>query len=93
MALHAENISSQYMNYAPADLNPHKDLPSGFFDFLLPLHKQFTPWQQKLVGKTRRSAADVASRTSAELSCRPRRRPLPTGASKCPTGAPISATR
>jgi hypothetical protein len=43
--------SSQYMNFAPADLNPHKDLPTGFFDFLMPLHKQFTPWQQKLVAK------------------------------------------
>ena len=51
MALHTENISSQYMNYAPADLNPEKDLPKGFIDFLLPLHKQFTPWQQKLVAK------------------------------------------
>ena len=39
------------MNYAPAGLNPHKDLPKGFFEFLLPLHKQFTPWQQKLVAK------------------------------------------
>jgi malate synthase len=51
MALHTENISSQHMNYAPANLNPHKDLPKGFFDFLLPLHKQFTPWQQKLVAQ------------------------------------------
>src|SRR5277367_6483039 len=41
----------QYMNYAPTDLNPQRDLPQGFFDFLLPLHKQFTPWQQKLVAK------------------------------------------
>src|SRR5580692_9174426 len=39
------------MNYAPADLNPKKDLPEGFFDFLLPLHKRFTPWQQKLVAR------------------------------------------
>lgn len=39
------------MNSAPNDLNPYKDLPQGFFDFLLPLHKQFTPWQQKLVAK------------------------------------------
>src|SRR5712671_266574 len=46
-----ENATSQYMNYAPADLNPQKDLPNGFFDFLLPLHKQFTPRQQKLVAK------------------------------------------
>jgi malate synthase len=48
---HTESASSQYMNYAPADLNPQKDLPSGFFDFLLPLHQQFTPRQQKLIAK------------------------------------------
>jgi malate synthase len=51
MPSHTENVSSQYMNYAPADLNPQKDLPKGFIDFLLPLHKQFTPGQQKLVAK------------------------------------------
>ena len=51
MSSHTENAKSQYMNYAPAELNPQKDLPKGFFDFLLPLHKQFTPWQQKLVAK------------------------------------------
>jgi len=51
MASHIENAISQPMNYAPADLNPQKDLPNGFFDFLLPLHKQFTPRQQKLVAK------------------------------------------
>src|SRR5579864_6324877 len=51
MALHTETPISQYMNYAPADLNPQKDLPTGFFDFLLPLHQQFTPWQQKLAAK------------------------------------------
>src|SRR5271163_440742 len=51
MAPQIENTTSQYMNYAPAGLNPHKDLPQGFFEFLLPLHKQFTPWQQKLIAK------------------------------------------
>src|SRR5579862_7933469 len=39
------------MNFAPSDLNPEKDLPKGFYDFVLPLHKQFTPWQQKLAEK------------------------------------------
>ena len=39
------------MNFAPSDLNPEKDLPKGFYDFVLPLHKQFTPWQQKLSEK------------------------------------------
>src|ERR1700735_466573 len=45
------NSNPQGMNYAPANLNPEKDLPKGFLDFLLPLHKQFTPWQQKLIAK------------------------------------------
>ena len=44
-------MNSQGMNYAPADLNPEKDLPKGFLDFLLPLHKQFTPWQKRLIAK------------------------------------------
>ncbi|MGA7625172.1 MAG: hypothetical protein WCA91_16500 [Candidatus Acidiferrales bacterium] len=39
------------MNYAPSDFDSRKDLPEGFYDFLLPLHKQFTPWQQKLVAR------------------------------------------
>ena len=51
MASKTESATKQYMNYAPAGLNPKKDLPAGFFDFLLPLHKQFTPWQQKLAAK------------------------------------------
>jgi malate synthase len=51
MALSIENATSQYMNFAPADSNPQSDLPKGFLDFLVPLHKQFTPWQQKLVAK------------------------------------------
>jgi malate synthase len=51
MASPIENAASQYMNHAPAGFNPHKDLPPGFFDFLVPLHVQFTPWQQKLVAK------------------------------------------
>jgi len=51
MATHAENVTSQYMNYAPANLDPQKDLPKGFMDFLLPLHKQFTPRQQEIIAK------------------------------------------
>ena len=51
MASHTEQTVSQHMNYASPDFNPQKDLPAGFFDFMLPLHKQFTPWQQKLVAK------------------------------------------
>jgi malate synthase len=37
------------MNFAPADFE--KDLPKSFLDFLLPLHKQFTPRQQQLAAK------------------------------------------
>jgi hypothetical protein len=51
MATHTENATSQHMNYAPADLDPQKDLPKGFMDFLLPLHKQFTPRQQEIIAK------------------------------------------
>jgi malate synthase len=46
-----EIATAQLMNYAPGDLNPEKDFPQGFFDFLVPLHKQFTPRQQKLIAK------------------------------------------
>ena len=45
------SLNQQGMNYAPANLNPEKDLPTGFLEFLLPLHRQFTPWQQKLIAK------------------------------------------
>jgi malate synthase len=45
------SLNQQGMNYAPANLNPEKDLPTGFLEFLLPLHKQFTPWQQELIAK------------------------------------------
>ena len=46
-----QQIIAQHMNYAPPGLNPEKDLPEGFMDFFLPLHKQFTAWQQKLIAK------------------------------------------
>src|SRR5262249_31594659 len=49
MTLDAVRKTLQPRNDAPANLNPETDLPSGFFLFLLPLHKQFAPWQQVLV--------------------------------------------
>ena len=39
------------MNSAPAGFNPATDLPNGFLDFLLPLHREFTPRQQELVAR------------------------------------------
>jgi len=51
MVLPAEQVGSQRMNYAPPDLNPERDLPKGFLELLVPLHKQFTSRQQKLVAR------------------------------------------
>lgn len=39
------------INYAPKDFDPIKDLPKGFYDLLLPLHRNFTSRQQALVAK------------------------------------------
>ena len=38
-------------NTAPPDFLPESDLPKGFMDFLLPLHRELTPRQQALIGK------------------------------------------
>ncbi|HTS34042.1 MAG TPA: hypothetical protein VMH04_00135 [Candidatus Solibacter sp.] len=35
-------------NAAPDDFDPFRDLPAGFMDFFLPLHRRFTPRQRKL---------------------------------------------
>lgn len=35
-------------NRAPAGFSPERDLPPGFMEFLLPLHREFTPRQQAL---------------------------------------------
>src|SRR5829696_2633335 len=49
---------SQYgthFNTAPPNLNPQTDLPAGFMEFLLPLHRELTQRQQTL----RQKRADV----------------------------------
>src|SRR6201997_2939422 len=51
MPMDTANVKSQGMNYAPENLNPEKNLPEGFLEFLLPLHQRLTPWQQKLIAK------------------------------------------
>jgi malate synthase len=43
------------INSTPIGFNPVADLPDGFINFFLPLHRQFTPRQQGLVA----SRADV----------------------------------
>jgi malate synthase len=35
----------------PPDSDPGRDLPAGFMDFFLPLHRRFTPRQQELARK------------------------------------------
>lgn len=47
------------INHAPADFDPVRDLPKGFYDFLLPLHRDFTPRQQALVAKRAQALADA----------------------------------
>ena len=37
------------LNSTPAGFDATRELPEGFLDFLAPLHKRFTPWQQELV--------------------------------------------
>ena len=39
------------MNCAPRTFNPALELPKGFMNFLLPLHKVFTPRQQAMVAE------------------------------------------
>jgi len=38
-------------NSAPAGLDPARDLPGGFWEFFLPLHRTFTPRQQQLAAR------------------------------------------
>src|SRR5258705_43671 len=49
-------------NLAPADFRAA--LPDGFLDFLLPLHREFTPRQQELVAK--RAAVLAAAHSGAK---------------------------
>jgi malate synthase len=39
------------LSQAPAELDPQRDLPRGFYDFLLPLHQAFSPRQRELTAK------------------------------------------
>ncbi len=39
------------VNSAPADFDPARDLPPGFWEFFLPLHRAFTPRQQDLASR------------------------------------------
>jgi malate synthase len=47
------------LNEAPASLDPRTDLPRGFYDFLLPLHRRFSPRQQELASARLRVLDDA----------------------------------
>ncbi len=80
------------INYAPPDFNPVTDLPKGFFDFLQPLHRAFTPRQQKLIAHAHRcSPTHIAA--NCPITFRPPKRRRAIGRSRCRIGAWISATR
>ena len=39
------------VNAPPRGFDPRRDLPAGFLEFLMPLHREFTPRQEMLVAK------------------------------------------
>src|SRR5260370_34490147 len=43
------------MNTTPSDFKAERDLPAGFLDFFMPLHKEFTPRQQALAAQRARA--------------------------------------
>lgn len=46
------------LNRPPDGFQAERDLPSGFMEFLAPLHRRFTCWQQALVTERRRVLAE-----------------------------------
>ena len=49
----------QAVNAAPSGFDPGRELPAGFIEFLLPLHRAFTPRQRDLIGR-RTSSLEAA---------------------------------
>jgi len=56
-------ITERHYNNAPADLDPSINLPQGFMDFVLPLHKKLTSRQQEFISRRaeRLAASDPGS--------------------------------
>jgi malate synthase len=64
MAISAINVREMVgfrLNSAPTSVR--QDLPDGFLEFLQPLHRRFTPWQQELIEKRHHVLADAHSGT------------------------------
>src|SRR5438552_10256888 len=49
------------INHAPPDLDAGRDLPSGFMEFFVPLHRHFAPRQRELI-EARHAALAAAHR-------------------------------
>jgi malate synthase len=47
------------VNTAPPDFDPARDLPSGFMEFLAPLHAELTHRQQALIARRHQALADA----------------------------------
>jgi malate synthase len=54
-----ERLHGFAINSTPATFNSQRDLPPGFLDFFLPLHRRFTPRQRELIAKRKRVLADA----------------------------------
>lgn len=54
----AAAVTGFCLNRAPAMFFPERDLPEGFLEFLAPLHRRFTGWQQTLVAERARVLAE-----------------------------------
>ncbi len=52
------SVGGFHTNRPSGGFDPKHDLPSGFLDFLTPLHQQFAPRQQALLQERRRVLAD-----------------------------------
>jgi len=48
-------LAGFHLNNAPAGFDPAREFPEGFLNFLAPLHKRFTPWQQVLISKRKQA--------------------------------------
>src|SRR5206468_6737021 len=51
MSLLTEPRLDPRMNTAPADFDPARAFPAGFWEFFQPLHERYTPRQQALLAK------------------------------------------
>jgi len=43
------------LNQPPGGFSPQRDLPVGFLEFLTPLHRRFSPWQESLISERKRA--------------------------------------